>query len=53
MPAGADILRWTTFISINDSLTLDSLRKLDSNRCDSAVAGALPDTSVQQDSVGV
>jgi hypothetical protein len=29
------ILRWTRFISINESLTLDSLPKLDSNHCDS------------------
>jgi hypothetical protein len=37
------ILLWTTFICINELLTLDSLRKLDSNRCDSEVAGAVPD----------
>src|ERR1700722_4745982 len=33
------ILRWTRFIFINESLTLDRPRKLDSNRCDSEVAG--------------
>ena len=33
------IRRWTRFIFINESLTLDRPRKLDSNRCDSEVAG--------------
>jgi hypothetical protein len=32
---GAAILRWTRFICINESLTLDSSQKLDSNRLDS------------------
>jgi hypothetical protein len=35
----AIILRWTRFIFINESLTLDRPGKLDSNRCDSEVAG--------------
>src|ERR1700758_1101460 len=34
---GVPILRWTRFICINESLTLDSPAKLDSNRCDSEV----------------
>jgi hypothetical protein len=34
---GVPILLWTRFICINESLTLDSPRKLDSNRCDSEV----------------
>src|ERR1700743_556076 len=31
------ILRWTRFICVKESLTLDSLRKLDSNHVDSEV----------------
>src|SRR5665213_4363233 len=45
------ILRWTRFICINESLTLDSPPKLDSNRCDSEVTGVLPN-GVQKDLPG-